>query len=38
MRNIVIERLQSFGCEGQTSSIKKIYTLDEMSQRYIDGI
>ncbi|MFT4671317.1 MAG: fructose-bisphosphate aldolase class II [Pseudohongiellaceae bacterium] len=38
MRNIVIERLESFGCGGQTSNIKKIYTLDEMSQRYIDGL
>ncbi|MFK7865722.1 MAG: class II fructose-bisphosphate aldolase [Pseudohongiellaceae bacterium] len=37
MRNIVIERLEAFGCSGQTSNIKKIYTLEEMSQRYTDA-
>lgn len=38
MRDIVIARLEAFGCTGQISNIKKVYTLEQMSQRYSDGI
>lgn len=34
MRDIVKARLESFGCAGQTSNIGKIYTLEQMSERY----
>jgi len=34
MRDIVKSRLEAFGCAGQISNIKKIYTLEEMAHRY----
>ena len=34
MRDIVIARLEAFGAAGQISNIVKIYTLEEMSDRY----
>jgi fructose-bisphosphate aldolase class II len=37
MRDIVIARLEAFGCAGQTSNIKKVYTLEQMAQRYADA-
>jgi fructose-bisphosphate aldolase class II len=38
MKSIVKARLEAFGTAGQIANIKKIYTLEEMSQRYIDGM
>lgn len=37
MRDIVKARLEAFGCEGQISNIKKVYSLEEMSERYSDA-
>lgn len=37
MRDIVKARMESFGCAGQISNIKKIYSLEEMYQRYADA-
>jgi fructose-bisphosphate aldolase class II len=34
MRDIVKSRLEAFGCAGQISNIKKVYTLEEMAHRY----
>jgi len=34
MKSIVTARLEAFGCAGQVSNIKKVYTLEEMYQRY----
>jgi fructose-bisphosphate aldolase class II len=34
MRDIVKSRLEAFGCAGQISNIKKVYTLEEMADRY----
>lgn len=34
MKAIVKERLQAFGCVGQIANIGKIYSLEEMSDRY----
>jgi hypothetical protein len=34
MRDIVKLRLEAFGCAGQISNIKKVYTLEEMADRY----
>ena len=38
MKSIVKARLEAFGTAGQISNIGKIFTLEEMSQRYADGI
>ena len=38
MKSIVIEKLESFGTAGQASKIHKIYNLEEMAQRYADGL
>ena len=37
MKGIVANRLESFGTAGQASSIGKIYSLEEMSERYTAG-
>ncbi len=37
MKDIVCSRLESFGSAGQISNIGKIYSLEEMSQRYINA-
>ena len=37
MKDIVKNRLESFGTAGQISTIGKIYSLEEMSQRYSAG-
>ncbi len=37
MRDIVIARLEAFGCAGQISNIKKVYSLEQMAQRYTDA-
>jgi fructose-bisphosphate aldolase class II len=34
MRDIVKSRLESFGTAGQASRIKKVFSLEEMYQRY----
>lgn len=34
MKGIVAERLNAFGAAGQISNIKKVYTLEQMSERY----
>lgn len=34
MKSIVIQRLESFGTAGQISRIGKVYTLEEMAERY----
>jgi fructose-bisphosphate aldolase class II len=34
MKSIVKERLEAFGTAGQVARIGKVYTLEEMSQRY----
>ena len=38
MKSIVTARLESFGTAGQASKIDKIYNLEEMAQRYADGL
>jgi len=38
MKSIVIEKLESFGTAGQASKINKIYNLEEMAQKYADGL
>ena len=38
MKSIVKARLEAFGTAGQISNIGKIYSLEQMSQRYIDGM
>ena len=37
MRDIVKSRLEAFGCAGQISNIKKVYTLEEMADRYANA-
>ncbi len=37
MRGIVEDRLQAFGCAGMIDRIGKIYSLEEMSARYVSG-
>lgn len=37
MKDIVAARLEAFGCAGQISNIKKVYSLEEMYQRYADA-
>jgi fructose-bisphosphate aldolase class II len=37
MKGIVKERLEAFGTAGQISNIKKVYSLEEMYQRYADA-
>ena len=37
MKEIVAARLEAFGCAGQISNIKKVYSLEEMYQRYADA-
>ena len=34
MKDVVKERLEAFGTAGQISRIGKVYSLEEMSQRY----
>lgn len=34
MKGIVKERLEAFGCGGQVANIKRVYSLEEMVQRY----
>lgn len=34
MKGIVKERLEAFGCAGQVANIKRVYSLEEMVQRY----
>lgn len=38
MKSIVKARLEAFGTAGQISRIGKVYSLEEMSERYIKGI
>ncbi|MEX1199070.1 MAG: class II fructose-bisphosphate aldolase [Pseudohongiellaceae bacterium] len=38
MKAIVKARLEAFGTAGQASRIGKVYSLEEMSERYIKGI
>jgi fructose-bisphosphate aldolase class II len=38
MKSIVISRLESFGTAGQASKIGKVYNLEEMAQRYVNGL
>jgi len=37
MMGICKARYQSFGCAGNASKVGKIYSLDEMSQKYQAG-
>ena len=37
MKEIVAARLEAFGCAGQISNIKRVYSLEEMYQRYADA-
>jgi fructose-bisphosphate aldolase class II len=37
MRDIVKSRLEAFGCAGQISNIKKVYTLEEMADKYANA-
>ena len=37
MKEICKARYESFGCAGNASKITKIYSLDEMSQKYVAG-
>ena len=37
MKEICKARYESFGCAGNASKIGKIYSLDEMSQKYVTG-
>ncbi len=37
MKEICKARYESFGCAGNASKIGKIYSLDEMSQKYVGG-
>lgn len=34
MKGIVKERLEAFGCAGQVANIRRVYSLEEMVQRY----
>ncbi len=38
MKSIVKARLEAFGTAGQAAKIGKIYNLEEMAQRYADGL
>lgn len=38
MKSIVKARLEAFGTAGQVSRIGKVYSLEEMSERYIKGL
>ena len=37
MKDICQARYEAFNAAGQASKIGKIYSLDEMSQRYLSG-
>jgi fructose-bisphosphate aldolase class II len=37
MKDIVKARLEAFGTAGQIANIKKVYSLEEMYQRYEDA-
>ena len=37
MKDIVMSRMEAFGCAGQVANIKKIYNLEQMSQRYAES-
>ena len=37
MKDIVKARLEAFGTAGQASKIGKVYSLEEMYQRYADA-
>ena len=34
MKGIVKDRLEAFGCAGQVSNIGKVYSLEEMADKY----
>ena len=34
MKSIVKDRLEAFGCAGQVSNIGKVYSLEEMADKY----
>ncbi|MDP2139500.1 MAG: class II fructose-bisphosphate aldolase [Gammaproteobacteria bacterium] len=34
MKSVVVQRLQAFGAAGQIANIGKVYTLEEMAERY----